>query len=149
MRKVSSAGILINSGDKYLLAHATGQKPNSGWGIPKGRVDDGETEEDAAIRETEEECGLSISANEIKPFHRVNYKSSDDRGKCEKMLTIFIHHGDESLQKESLMCSTYFNPPWVKNPNVKLSEIDNYKWVTAEEGKQLAMKSIKNIFDLL
>jgi 8-oxo-dGTP pyrophosphatase MutT (NUDIX family) len=149
MREITSAGILIKSGDKYLLAHANGRKPTTGWGLPKGRVDAGEALEQAAVRETMEECGLVISPNEIKPFTEVRYKSSDEEGKVMKTLKIFIHEGDESLQTKPLSCSTYFNPNWVKNSNVKIAEIDAYKWVTADEAKSLAMKSIKSIFDLL
>jgi ADP-ribose pyrophosphatase YjhB (NUDIX family) len=149
MRTVISAGILIKSGDKYLLAHATGQKADKGWGIPKGRVDEGETIEQAAVRETQEECGLDIPVNEIKPLTEVSYKSSDEQGKVMKTLKVFIHEGDESLQQSPLSCSTYFNPPWVKNPNVKMPEIDGFKWVTLDEAKSMSMKSIKSVFDLL
>jgi len=149
MRNVHSAGILIKSGDKYLLAHATGQKSDKGWGIPKGRLDEGEDHATAAVREVGEEVGLDIPKSEIKKLGVTEYKSSDEDGKIHKILTVFIHEGDESLQTQKLECASYFTPPWSKNPNVKIPEIDDFKWVTLGEAKDVAMKSIKSIFDLL
>ena len=51
--KSSSSGILI-------LGVARRNNPNE-WGLPGGKLDLGETEEEAAIRECLEETGLSIS----------------------------------------------------------------------------------------
>jgi ADP-ribose pyrophosphatase YjhB (NUDIX family) len=149
MRLVQSAGILIQSNNKVLLAHATGQKPDNGWGLPKGRVDDGESLTQAAVRETQEECGLVIPANELQMLTTVSYPSKDEHGRIKKELTIFLYNADEDIQKQPLICTTYFNPPWVKNPNVKIPEIDKFKWVDIEEAKSFAMKSIRPVFDLL
>jgi 8-oxo-dGTP pyrophosphatase MutT (NUDIX family) len=148
MRTVVSAGVLIQSGDKYLLCHATGHGADKGWGLPKGRVDAGESDEQAAVRETQEECGLDIPVDRIKPLTQTKYRSWDGTEKVMKLLKVFSHKGDESLQNQKLVCSTYFNPK-PENPNVKLPEVDGFKWVTAEEGKTQAMKSIKSLFDLL
>jgi 8-oxo-dGTP pyrophosphatase MutT (NUDIX family) len=148
MRIVTSAGILIKSGDKFLLAHSTGQKIDKGWGLPKGRVEEGETEEQAAIRETKEECGLDVKESDIKYLTEVSYNSKDEIGSMKKTLKIFLYETDESLQNEKFYCSTYFNPPWSKNKNVKLPEVDKFKWVTAKEGRSGAMNSIKRIFDV-
>jgi 8-oxo-dGTP pyrophosphatase MutT (NUDIX family) len=51
-----------------LLVHAT----NSSWqkprlGIPKGRIEDGESIIDAAIRETYEETGIKVSPQMLEP----------------------------------------------------------------------------------
>lgn len=149
MRKVKSAGILIKSNDKVLLVHATGQKPEMGWGLPKGRVDDGESLTQAAVRETFEECGLSIPEDGLQPLTMTSYNSSDEGERIKKELHVFMFETDESIQQEKLSCSTFFNPHWVKNENVKLPEVDNFKWVEISDVKNVAMKSIKKVFDLL
>jgi 8-oxo-dGTP pyrophosphatase MutT (NUDIX family) len=148
MRTVVSAGVLIQSGDKYLLCHATGHGADKGWGLPKGRVDAGESDRQAAVRETQEECGLDIPEDRIEPLTQVKYRSWDGEDKVMKLLKIFIYRGDASLQKQKLVCSTYFNPS-KENPNIKLPEVDGFKWLTAEEAQRQGMKSIKSIFDLL
>ena len=149
MREVTSAGILIKSDDKVLLCHSTGSPKGKGWGLPKGRLDDGESASQAAVRETQEECGLNIPESKITFLTSVNYRSKDEHGPVKKELKIFIHNGDSSLQSEKLTCSTYFTPNYIKNSNVKVPECDDFKWVTVDEAKSLAMKSIKSIFDLL
>jgi len=49
---MNTSGIFfINKHNKLLVAHATGH-PNSSWTIPKGKLDNEETDLEAAIRET-------------------------------------------------------------------------------------------------
>lgn len=148
MRHVESAGILIKSGDKFLLCHASNLKPDQGWGIPKGRRDDGESLVETACRETFEECGLEIDSTQIRPIYQSNYRSNDELGSHRKTLHVFLFECDEQIQKQPLTCSTFFTPRWAENSNVKIPEVDNFKWVTIEEAKSLAMKSIKSVFDL-
>lgn len=149
MNTIESAGILINSNNLYLLVHPTGAPTDQGWGIPKGIVDAGESFKAAAIRETREECGLDISENEIELLTKVKYRSMDENKKdVWKELTIFIHVSSSDLTGHSLFCSSFFNPE-PNNPNIKLPEINMFKWVTLTDGKRMVFKSLKPIFDLL
>lgn len=56
--------------DKYLFIHRLGK-----WDLPKGKIDEGETPEKAAVREIREECGIT-GLKLIKPiantFHTYN-----------------------------------------------------------------------------
>lgn len=52
------AGIFFTDGDKVLLLKRSEKGDGQGtWGLPGGKVEDGETLIDAAIREAKEECG--------------------------------------------------------------------------------------------
>jgi 8-oxo-dGTP pyrophosphatase MutT (NUDIX family) len=50
----AAGGAVKNSEGKLLLIHRRGK-----WDLPKGKIDKGETPELAAVREVEEECGIS------------------------------------------------------------------------------------------
>lgn len=55
VRERAAGGLVTDpSGAHLLLIHRRGR-----WDLPKGKVEDDETVERAAIREVEEECGLS------------------------------------------------------------------------------------------
>ena len=148
MKNVTSAGILIKGGDKFLLCHPTGMKPNQGWGIPKGRVDSGESLKQTAVRETFEECGLKVPISKIEPIHQTSYRSSDEDGPVKKTLHVFLYETDESIQSEELECTSYFTPRWANSQHTKVLEVDDFKWVDLEDAKELGMKSIKSLFDL-
>ena len=65
MKKEKSCGIVVFQDDKVLII-----KHNRGhYGFPKGHVEDGETEEETAIRETKEET--NIDAKIIGDFRKV------------------------------------------------------------------------------
>jgi 8-oxo-dGTP pyrophosphatase MutT (NUDIX family) len=49
----AAGGIVLNAKDEVLMIHRLGQ-----WDLPKGKVDMGETIEQAATREVSEECGI-------------------------------------------------------------------------------------------
>jgi 8-oxo-dGTP pyrophosphatase MutT (NUDIX family) len=52
-RIVAAGGIVENEDGKILLQYRRGK-----WDLPKGKLDNGETIEDCAVREVEEETGL-------------------------------------------------------------------------------------------
>lgn len=54
------AGVVICQDDKFLLVQEKQQKAYKQWNLPGGRVDVGETIEQAAIREAKEEAGYDV-----------------------------------------------------------------------------------------
>lgn len=50
----AAGGLVTNSNNKILLI-----KRNGLWDLPKGKIDEGENAEEAAIREVMEECGIT------------------------------------------------------------------------------------------
>lgn len=53
---ISAAVIIINNHNEILLIKG----PRRGWEMPGGQVEEGESLQDAAIRETKEESGINI-----------------------------------------------------------------------------------------
>jgi 8-oxo-dGTP pyrophosphatase MutT (NUDIX family) len=51
----AAGGIVSNEGKKYLFIFRNGK-----WDLPKGKIEKGENSRVAAVREVQEECGISI-----------------------------------------------------------------------------------------
>lgn len=69
----AAGGAVKNSEGKLLMIHRRGK-----WDLPKGKIDKGETPEKAAVREVEEECGVSglrITRTLSPTYH--TYKEGD------------------------------------------------------------------------
>jgi 8-oxo-dGTP diphosphatase len=62
------------------------QNPPSGWALPGGFVDYGETLEQAAVREAKEETSLDIAL--VRQFHAYSDPGRDPRG--HTITTVFI-----------------------------------------------------------
>lgn len=103
----SCGAIVINKNNKILLVHH-----NAGhWDFPKGHIENGETEEQTAIREVKEETNIDIIIN-----NRYRYTTS--------------YSPKENVMKEVV----YFlaqNIDEDKKP--QLEEVSEVKWFTLEE----------------
>lgn len=53
---IDAAGGLVEKNDQVLLISRLGK-----WDLPKGKINNSETTEDAAVREVMEECNISVS----------------------------------------------------------------------------------------
>lgn len=74
MKHKLSAGILFTDGKKILLLKRSPEDSHPGtWTVPGGKLEKGESLEQAARRESEEECGCSTGI----PFGHFDYK--DDK----------------------------------------------------------------------
>jgi 8-oxo-dGTP pyrophosphatase MutT (NUDIX family) len=68
MRIVNSAGGIVLKDNSILML----RKTNGDWVLPKGRIEEGESEDEAAIREVEEESGITATA--ISRLGQINYQ---------------------------------------------------------------------------
>jgi len=89
METLYSAGLVIIYDNKILLGHTTGRKWYGSYSIPKGMIESGESAIDAAIRETKEELGISISKNLIDK-HEHTFALTSRKGKYNKVVSYFI-----------------------------------------------------------
>ena len=73
--KIDAAGGVVKRGDDYLFI-----KRNGYWDIPKGKVEKNEEIELAAVREIEEECGITnprIDHKLCTTLHTYKFKGKD------------------------------------------------------------------------
>ncbi|WP_313307700.1 NUDIX hydrolase [Epilithonimonas hominis] len=68
----AAGGVVINPENKILFIHRLGK-----WDLPKGKIEKGESREVAAVREVEEECG--ISNLQLKDFLNATYHIYTER----------------------------------------------------------------------
>src|SRR6266436_9185915 len=61
---LAAGGIVLRSGETPLIAVVRLRKRNE-WVLPKGKLDDGETARDAAVREVVEETGHEVAVHEF------------------------------------------------------------------------------------
>ena len=92
MREIKACGVLVTRGqpiESFLL-----MKHAQRWDLPKGHVDDDETEIECAIRELGEETGISADDVEFDPDFRfaTSYELDSERfgERCHKTVVIFL-----------------------------------------------------------
>ncbi len=97
-KPVTSCGVIVTDGERLLLGHATGSPR---WDIPKGLQNPGETPLATALRELEEETGLSAAADLLQPLGEHAYLPG-------KSLVLFLWRMPTMPAPESLVCRSTF-----------------------------------------
>ncbi|MBL7160469.1 MAG: NUDIX hydrolase [Candidatus Aenigmarchaeota archaeon] len=66
-------GGVVEKDEKFLLVNAKVGTPKGLWNLPAGHVDEGETLEEAAKREAQEETGLDVEVEGlVGVYHKIN-----------------------------------------------------------------------------
>lgn len=63
--KPGISAAIITSGDRVLMVRRRVKEGELSWQFPAGGIEDGETPEEAAVRETLEETGLKVEAERL------------------------------------------------------------------------------------
>lgn len=116
---IEAAGGLIQNKDKYLFIKRLGK-----WDLPKGKLDKGETIQQAAIRECEEECaviGLTILKQLPDTYHIYEYKTG------HALKVSYWFHMETSSNKE-------LKPQTEEN-------IEEVRWLSVDEIKSIVLKN--------
>lgn len=108
MIKEKSCGCIIIENNKVLLVY---EKRRDFWGLPKGHVENNETETQTALREVKEEVGIDVEIDESKRYV-LNYNI---RGEIDKTSVFFIAK------------------PKSKDITMQEEEIEDAKWCTYEQ----------------
>src|SRR3954447_18717321 len=109
-RLVRAAGGVVRRGAEIVLVH----RPRyDDWSLPKGKLDKGESFEDAALREVEEETGLHCTLGDF--LGEATYTDHKDREKLVRFWTMEAGEGD-------------FDPD---------DEVDDLRWVPLGEALPL------------
>ncbi len=146
--KLTSCGFLIESGGLYLIGHSTQGKSNvdvihdEKWTIPKGIMNDGETEIETAVRETLEETGINLpdyyDVSNIPLYMTITTKY--------KIIKVY-HLVDNELKlfNHNCRCDSIINNKNMTHMN-GLPEIDMFMWVSKETAEKMVFSSLKPLF---
>jgi 8-oxo-dGTP pyrophosphatase MutT (NUDIX family) len=118
-----SAGIVFIHENKLLLCHSTNSKWFGSYMPPKGHIEDGETEEHAAIRETFEEIGIKSDPRKIGKKHTIKYF----RGKNIFKEVFIFEYRIKSLQEIGLESEI------IPKSQLQIEEIDDARFMNKEE----------------
>lgn len=126
MRKIKSCGVLIVQGDPIerflLMVH------RDRLDLPKGHVDDGETDLECALRELEEETGISSSDIELDPDFQFQ--------------TQYIVRPKKFGKKECLKTLIIYLARLTRDVEIRLSEHIGFKWVNWQPPHQIQAETI-------
>ena len=119
----AAGGVVLNDNNEILWIYRNGR-----WDLPKGKIEKGERKKEAAIREVQEECGLTkliIDKKLRTTYHTYNYKE-------RKILKITYWYKMYSNQQEQL------------NPQIE-EGITKVEWVSAEKSIKILESTYGNI----
>ena len=134
---VQSAGLAIIYQDKILLVKPTNARWWKSYGIPKGRVEEGESTIDAAIREVKEEIGIEIPKFMIGEEHEIFYIKKEKQWKRIAYFYVLISDlSDIGLDSEIIP----------KNM-LQLEEVEWAGFVPFEEARSRMIPAMVEIID--
>jgi 8-oxo-dGTP diphosphatase len=110
----AAGGVIVRESERGPEVCVVHRPHRRDWSLPKGKLDRGETFEQAALREVVEETGLTCELGEELPETR--YRDQKGRPKVVR----------------------YWRMTVVEDPGFEPNdEVDELRWVTPEEGREL------------
>ena len=107
----AAGGVVLRDDGRVAVVH----RPRyDDWSLPKGKLDPGETFEQAALREIEEETGLRAAL--VRELPSTTYRDNKDR---EKLVRYWLMEAVD-------------DPGFTPN-----DEVDELRWVTPAEATEL------------
>jgi 8-oxo-dGTP pyrophosphatase MutT (NUDIX family) len=123
----AGGGLVLNENDEILMIFRRGS-----WDLPKGKLDEGETIEECAVREVKEETGLV-----------------DVRLKNPLLVTYHVYRErEETILKESHWYRMKASGDTELIPQAE-EQITDIRWASLEEAIELARNSFPSIKDVL
>ncbi|MBU0707506.1 NUDIX hydrolase [Patescibacteria group bacterium] len=115
------AGVVIKKDDKYLLVQEIGPRARGLWNWPSGRVEQGDTIEETAVKEAKEETGY-----DVKLIRKIGIFQIDINTPPKHSYEAEIVGGELDYPKNEIMNAKWFTLVEIKNMKDKLRG----EWIT-------------------
>lgn len=126
---IAGGGLVLNDAGELLMIYRRGK-----WDLPKGKLDEGETIEECAVREVEEETGLT---------------GIERSG----LISIGYHEYFDTYLKEDVIKETHWYAMNVKGKQILVpqteEDITEIKWVKGEELEKCLQDSYANVVEVV
>ena len=133
-RTVSCGVVLLDPDGRVLLAHAT---ETTHWDIPKGQGEEGEAPHVTALREMEEETGLTVEPERLTDLGRFVYRRDKD-------LHLFAARARaDELDLTRCTCTSMFPR---RSDGTMIPEMDAFRWAAPDEVEHYASRSLTRLF---
>lgn len=133
-RTVSCGVVLLDPDGRVLLAHAT---ETTHWDIPKGQGEEGEAPHVTALREMEEETGLTVEPERLTDLGRFVYRRDKD-------LHLFAARARaDELDLARCTCTSMFPR---RSDGTMIPEMDAFRWAAPDEVEHYASRSLTRLF---
>ena len=136
MKKVTAAVVMIDNDGNILGCHGTGKPKDYGFDFPKGEVEKGESDIDAAIRELREETGFILSKDNLIDIGVYPHNSKKD-------IHLFLCKMKELPNPQYLKCDSFFEANGKQIP-----EVDFYEIISKDNRKKFNM-ILQNKFEII
>jgi 8-oxo-dGTP pyrophosphatase MutT (NUDIX family) len=146
----NKAGIyLVNNEGKVLMGKPSGHN-DTFWSIPKGKMEEGETAWQTAMRETQEESNVDLKDIELDKIYELPKVKYTSGKKCIYPFVILECENDMDFSKLDIKCNAIV--PADAKWNAGKPEFDEFKWGTFDEAEKMLHSSqqgsIKLVRDL-
>ena len=129
---IKSCGIVVvrltKNGHKFLM-----MENNKFFEPPKGKMDNGESEFEAACREVEEESGLTLKDLDFK-WGQVYYETEPFKSKKVKKFVRF-YLAETTVKRIEIPI----------NPELGHAEHDDYHWMTFDEAIKVSVPRVQKV----
>jgi 8-oxo-dGTP pyrophosphatase MutT (NUDIX family) len=133
-RTVSCGVVLLDPDGRVLLAHAT---ETTHWDIPKGQGEEGEAPHVTALREMEEETGLTVEPERLTDLGRFVYRRDKD-------LHLFAARARaDELDLTRCTCTSMFPR---RSDGTMIPEMDAFRWAAPDDVEHYASRSLTRLF---
>jgi 8-oxo-dGTP pyrophosphatase MutT (NUDIX family) len=99
--------VIFDSFDKPLKVLIIHQKRGLHFGFPKGHMEDLETYQETALRETKEEVGLDVTLNDV--FYDISYHIKKDVPKTVRYYLALAQHQNIIIQQEEILDAAFYD----------------------------------------
>ncbi|KAL4993095.1 NUDIX hydrolase domain-like protein [Aspergillus recurvatus] len=136
--RVGVAVFAVNHKNKFILGKRIGSHGADTWGLPGGHLEFGESWEECAARELEEETGILVDEDSVQYLTATNdVFEKEGRHYVTVFVRVRVKGGQEPKIKEKLKCAEWRWVSWEELADDRKKQVEADQAKRETEGKKL------------